>query len=42
MYQSAFVRLQPGYGVAQAVVLLPVILFVAWLQTRIFKQEGTI
>jgi ABC-type sugar transport system permease subunit len=42
MYQSAFGRLQPGYGVAQAVVLLPVILFVAWLQTRIFKQEGTI
>jgi ABC-type sugar transport system permease subunit len=42
MYQSAFGRLQPGYGVAQAVVLLPVILFVAWLQTRIFKQEGII
>jgi ABC-type sugar transport system permease subunit len=42
MYQSAFGRLQPGYGVAQAVVLLPIILFVAWLQTRIFKQEGTI
>ena len=42
MYQSAFGRLQPGYGVAQAVVLLPVILFVAWLQTRIFKQEGSI
>ena len=42
MYQSAFGRLEPGYGVAQAVVLLPVILFVAWLQTRIFKQEGTI
>jgi alpha-1,4-digalacturonate transport system permease protein len=40
MYQSAFGRLEPGYGVAQAVVLLPVILFVAWLQTRIFKQEG--
>jgi ABC-type sugar transport system permease subunit len=42
MYQSAFGRLQPGYGVAQAVVLLPVILFVAWLQTRIFEREGTI
>jgi multiple sugar transport system permease protein len=42
MYQSAFGRLQPGYGVAQAVVLMPVILFVAWLQTRLFKQEGTI
>src|SRR6202051_5098272 len=42
MYQSAFGRLQPGYGVAQAVVLLPVILFVAWLQTRIFRREGTI
>jgi alpha-1,4-digalacturonate transport system permease protein len=42
MYQSAFGRLEPGYGVAQAVVLLPVILFVAWLQTRIFKQEGII
>jgi alpha-1,4-digalacturonate transport system permease protein len=42
MYQSAFGRLQPGYGVAQAVVLLPVILFVAWLQMRLFKQEGLI
>jgi ABC-type sugar transport system permease subunit len=42
MYQSAFGRLQPGYGVAQAVVLMPIILFVAWLQTRLFKQEGTI
>src|SRR5580700_3304793 len=42
MYQSAFGRLQPGYGVAQAVVLLPVILFVAWLQMRLFKQEGVI
>jgi ABC-type sugar transport system permease subunit len=42
MYQSAFGRLQPGYGVAQAVVLMPVILFVAWIQMRIFKQEGII
>jgi alpha-1,4-digalacturonate transport system permease protein len=42
MYQSAFGRLQPGYGVAQAVVLLPVILFVAWLQIRLFKEEGII
>jgi ABC-type sugar transport system permease subunit len=42
MYQSAFGRLQPGYGVAQAVVLFPVILFVAWLQMRVFKQEGII
>jgi len=42
MYESAFGRLQPGYGVAQAVVLLPVILFVAWLQMRLFKQEGII
>jgi alpha-1,4-digalacturonate transport system permease protein len=42
MYQSAFGRLQPGYGVAQAIVLLPVILFVAWLQMRLFKQEGII
>jgi alpha-1,4-digalacturonate transport system permease protein len=40
MYQAAFGRLQPGYGVAQAVVLMPVILFVAWLQMRLFKQEG--
>jgi len=39
MYLSAFGRLQPGYGVAQAVVLFPVILFVAWLQMRVFKQE---
>ena len=42
MYQSAFGRLQPGYGVAQAVVLLPVILFVAWLQIRLFKEEGIV
>jgi alpha-1,4-digalacturonate transport system permease protein len=42
MYQSAFGRLQPGYGVAQAIVLMPVILFVAWLQMRLFKQEGII
>ncbi|MBV9391961.1 MAG: sugar ABC transporter permease [Verrucomicrobia bacterium] len=42
MYQSAFNRLQPGYAVAQAVVILPIILFVAWLQMRLFKQEGMI
>jgi alpha-1,4-digalacturonate transport system permease protein len=42
MYQSAFGRLEPGYGVAQAVILLPVILFVAWLQIRLFKQERLI
>jgi alpha-1,4-digalacturonate transport system permease protein len=42
MYESAFGRLQPGYGVAQAVVLFPVILFVAWLQMRVLKQEGVI
>jgi alpha-1,4-digalacturonate transport system permease protein len=42
MYQSAFGRLQPGYGVSQAVVLFPVILFVAWLQMRMLKQEGVI
>jgi alpha-1,4-digalacturonate transport system permease protein len=42
MYQSAFGRLEPGYGVAQAVVLMPVILCVAWLQMRLFKEEGII
>jgi alpha-1,4-digalacturonate transport system permease protein len=42
MYQSAFGRLQPGYGVAQAVILLPIILFVAWLQMRLFKEEKII
>jgi ABC-type sugar transport system permease subunit len=42
MYLAAFGRLQPGYGVAQAVVLFPVIMFVAWLQMRLFKQEGVI
>jgi alpha-1,4-digalacturonate transport system permease protein len=40
MYQSAFGRLEPGYGVAQAVVLMPVILGVAWWQMRLFKEEG--
>jgi ABC-type sugar transport system permease subunit len=42
MYQAAFGRLQPGYGVAQAVILFPIIMFVAWLQLRLFKQEGVI
>jgi len=42
MYLAAFGRLQPGYGVAQAVVLFPMIMFVAWLQMRLFKQEGVI
>jgi ABC-type sugar transport system permease subunit len=42
MYQSAFGRMEPGYGVAQAVILLPVILLVAWLQIRLFKQERLI
>jgi ABC-type sugar transport system permease subunit len=40
MYQSAFGRLELGYGVAQAVVLMPVILCVAWWQMRLFKEEG--
>jgi len=42
MYLAAFGRLQPGYGVAQAVILFPIIMFVAWLQMRLFKQEGII
>jgi len=42
MYLAAFGRLQPGYGVAQAVILFPVIMFVAWLQMRLFKKEGVI
>jgi ABC-type sugar transport system permease subunit len=42
MYQSAFGRLQPGYGVSQAVILFPIILFVAWLQIRMLKQEGVV
>jgi hypothetical protein len=32
----------PGYGVAHAVILFPVIMFVARLQMRLFKQEGII
>jgi alpha-1,4-digalacturonate transport system permease protein len=42
MYQAAFGRLQPGYGVAQAIVILPIILCIAWFQMRLFKQEGMI
>jgi ABC-type sugar transport system permease subunit len=42
MYQAAFGRLQPGYGVAQAILIMPFILFVAWLQMRLFKQEGVV
>jgi alpha-1,4-digalacturonate transport system permease protein len=39
MYDSAFVRLHPGYGAAQSILLLPLILFVAWLQMRLSKEE---
>ena len=42
MYQSAFARLQPGYGVAQAIVLLPLICLVAWVQMRLFKKAGAL
>ena len=42
MYDSAFVRLQPGYGVTQAILLLPLILFIAWLQMRLFREEKII
>jgi ABC-type sugar transport system permease subunit len=42
MYDSAFVRLQPGYGVTQAIFLLPLILFIAWLQMRLFREEKII
>jgi ABC-type sugar transport system permease subunit len=42
MYDSAFVRLQPGYGVTQAILLLPLILFIAWLQMRLFREEQII
>jgi hypothetical protein len=36
------VRLQPGYGVTQAILLLPLILFIAWLQMRLFREEKII
>lgn len=42
MYDSAFVRLQPGYGVTQSIFPLPLILFIAWLQIRLFKEEKII
>ncbi len=42
MYDSAFVRLQPGYGVTQAIFLLPLILLIAWLQMRLFREEKII
>lgn len=42
MYQSAFARLQPGYGVAQAILMLPLIGVVAWLQMRLFKKAGAL
>jgi ABC-type sugar transport system permease subunit len=42
MYQSAFARLQPGYGVAQAVLMLPLICLVAWAQMRLFKKAGAL
>ena len=42
MYQSAFTRLQPGYGVAQAITLLPLICLVAWVQMRLFKKAGAL
>ena len=40
MYDAAFLHLNPGYGVAQAILLLPVILFIAWIQMRMLKSEG--
>jgi alpha-1,4-digalacturonate transport system permease protein len=42
MYQSAFARLQPGYGVAQAILMLPLIGVVAWLQMRLFRKAGAL
>jgi len=42
MYQSAFARLQPGYGVAQAILMLPLICLVAWAQMRIFQKAGAL
>jgi len=42
MYQSAFARLQPGYGVAQAILMLPLIGVVAWAQMRLFKKAGAL
>jgi alpha-1,4-digalacturonate transport system permease protein len=42
MYQSAFARLQPGYGVAQAMFLLPLISLVAWFQMRLFRKAGAL
>jgi ABC-type sugar transport system permease subunit len=42
MYQSAFARLQPGYGVAQAIIMLPLIGVVAWAQMRLFKKAGAL
>jgi multiple sugar transport system permease protein len=42
MYQSAFARLQPGYGVAQAILMLPLICLVAWAQMRLFKKAGAL
>jgi ABC-type sugar transport system permease subunit len=42
MYDSAFVRLQPGYGATQAILLLPLIIFIAWLQMRLFREEKII
>jgi len=42
MYQSAFARLQPGYGVAQAILMLPLIGVVAWAQMRVFKKAGAL
>jgi ABC-type sugar transport system permease subunit len=42
MYVSAFTRLQPGYGVAQAILMLPLICLVAWIQMRIFRKAGAL
>ena len=42
MYQSAFTRLQPGYGVAQAILMLPLICLVAWVQMRLFRKAGAL
>jgi ABC-type sugar transport system permease subunit len=42
MYNSAFARLDPGYGAAQMVFLLPIVLVIAWLQMKLFREEKII
>src|ERR1700747_638219 len=42
MYVSAFTLSHPGYGVPKAILMLPLICLVAWVQMRVFRKAGAL